>query len=59
MLAVAPRGGKCRVMEKKKKTTAIFTSECWLQKVGVKMNLVGNKINALLSVASADPVKSI
>ena len=35
-LVVAPKGGKCRVMVLKLKTTAVVTSDCWLLKVGVK-----------------------
>ena len=33
---VAPKGGKCRV-SLETKTLAVVTSDCWLLKVGVKI----------------------
>jgi hypothetical protein len=60
MLAVAPKGGKCRVMVSKLKTTAMVASDCWLLKVGVKrVKYVVNKINYLLSITDADIVNPI
>ena len=37
-LAVAPKGGKCRVIVLSLKTTAVVSSDCWLLEVGVKLN---------------------
>ena len=36
-LAVAPKGGECRVQGVGTKTTVVAGSDCWLLRVGVKI----------------------
>jgi len=57
MLVEAPKGGKSRVNFVTKIRRGY--SDCWLLNVGVNIEEVKNKINDLLTVASADIVKSV
>ena len=41
--AVAPKGGKCRVLVLELATSAVVTSDCWLLNVGVEFEINGKQ----------------